>query len=64
MQEEEYLQHVDTDDGWCTTCNEVTRFGGIEPGLVQGYMATAGFASIDEMKHWNMPHEGPSKGPQ
>lgn len=31
MTEEEYMEHCDSDDGYCTTCKEVTRFGSTEP---------------------------------
>ncbi len=31
MTVEEYQEHVDSDDGYCTVCNEVTRFGDTEP---------------------------------
>lgn len=29
--EEEYHEHCDSDDGFCTECNEFTRFGLTEP---------------------------------
>lgn len=31
LTEEEYLEYVDTDAGYCTTCNDVTSFDGVEP---------------------------------